>query len=90
MSLKQKRIGNVVAPATIDHVCMHACATRMDFNVSRGTVNVVHMSDSFSRGIWATPGYIWEILRTETTKRAQAEKKSDLLDFMEYGFQEIE
>jgi hypothetical protein len=64
-------------------------AVRMDFNISRATVNVIHMSDSFSRGIWATPGYIWEILRTETTKRAQAEKKSDLLDFMEYGFQEI-
>ena len=65
-------------------------AIRMDFNISGGTVNVVHMSDSFSKGIWATPGYIWEILRTETTKRAQAEKKTDLLDFMEYGFREIE
>jgi len=65
-------------------------AIHRDFNVNRTTLNVINMADSFSRGIWATPDYIWEILRTETTKRAQAEKKSDLLDFMEYGFQEIE
>jgi rRNA maturation protein Rpf1 len=65
-------------------------AIQRDFNVNRATLNVINMADSFSRGIWATPDYIWEILRTETTKRAQAEKKSDLLDFMEYGFQEIE
>jgi hypothetical protein len=65
-------------------------AIQRDFNVNRTTLNVINMADSFSRGIWATPDYIWEILRTTTTKRAQAEKKSDLLDFMEYGFQEIE
>jgi hypothetical protein len=65
-------------------------AIQKDFNVNRATLNVIHMADSFSRGIWATPDYIWEVLRTETTKRAQAEKKSDLLDFMEYGFQEVE
>lgn len=65
-------------------------AIQRDFNVSRSTVNVIHMSDSFSRGIWATPDYVWEILRTETTKKAQAEKKTDLLDFLEYGFQEVE
>jgi hypothetical protein len=65
-------------------------AIQRDFNVNRATLNVINIADSFSRGIWATPDYIWEILRTETTKRAQAEKKSDLLDFMEYGFQEIE
>lgn len=65
-------------------------AIQRDFNVYRATLNVIHMADSFSRGIWATPDYIWEILRTETTKRARAENKSDLLNFMEYGFQEIE
>ncbi|RLE65647.1 MAG: hypothetical protein DRJ38_03365 [Thermoprotei archaeon] len=65
-------------------------AIQKDFNVYRATLNVIHMADSFSRGIWATPDYIWEILRTETTKRARAKKKSDLLDFMEYGFQEVE
>jgi len=65
-------------------------AIQKDFNVSRTTLNVIHMSDSFSRGIWATPDYIWEILRTQTTKKAQAEKKEELLDFLEYGFQEIE
>lgn len=65
-------------------------AIQQDFNVNRATLNVIHMADSFSRGIWATPDYIWEILRTETTKRAQAERKTDLLDFMEYGFQEVE
>lgn len=65
-------------------------AIQRDFNIYRRTLNVIHMADSFSRGIWATPDYIWEILRTETTKRAQAEEKSDLLDFMEYGFQEVE
>lgn len=64
-------------------------AIQRDFNVYRATLNVIHMADSFSRGIWATPDYIWEILRTETTKRARAEKKSELLDFMEYGFQEV-
>lgn len=65
-------------------------AIQQDFNVNRATLNVIHVADSFSRGIWATPDYIWEILRTETTKRAQAERKTDLLDFMEYGFQEVE
>ena len=65
-------------------------AIQKDFNVNRATLNVINMADSFSRGIWATPDYIWEVLRAETTKRAQAEKKSDLLDFMEYGFQEVE
>jgi hypothetical protein len=65
-------------------------AIQKDFNVNRATLNIISMADSFSRGIWATPDYIWEILRTQTTKRAQAEKKSDLLDFMEYGFQEVE
>jgi len=65
-------------------------AIQKDFNINRATLNVIHMADSFSRGIWATPDYIWEILRTETTKKAHGEKKSGLLDFMEYGFQEVE
>jgi len=65
-------------------------AIQRDFNVNRVTLNVINLADSFSRGIWATPDYIWEILRTQTTKKAQAEKKYDLLDFMEYGFQEVE
>jgi len=64
-------------------------AVQRDFNINRATLNVIHIADSFSRGIWATPDYIWEILRTETTKKAKAENKSDLLDFMEYGFQEV-
>jgi hypothetical protein len=63
-------------------------AVQFTFNMEKGTVHVVHMADLYSKGIWATPDYVWDVLRSETLKKAK--KKENLLNFLEYGFKEVE